>query len=112
MEPLVFAILSPASSIRQRVRYCIGETPTVSLNFSAKIDRDMPTVQYPDSLEPSGVLRGQTFSRAPAGHICKTWSPFGTTREFDDTDFAMAHNDISGHYKSLKNPVVTRAAED
>ena len=42
MESLVFAILSPASSIRQRVRYSICDTPTVSLNLSAKIDRDMP----------------------------------------------------------------------
>src|SRR5580700_676497 len=42
MESLVFAILSPASGIRQRVKYSIGGTPTVSLNLSAKIDRDMP----------------------------------------------------------------------
>src|SRR5580704_15596534 len=42
MESLVFAILSPANSIRQRVKYSIGDTPTVSLNLNAKIDRDMP----------------------------------------------------------------------
>jgi hypothetical protein len=39
MESLVFAILFPASGIRQRVRYSIGDTPTVSLNLSAKVDR-------------------------------------------------------------------------
>ena len=39
---LVFAILSPANSIRQRVRYSMGDDPTVSLNLSAEIDRDMP----------------------------------------------------------------------
>lgn len=41
MESLVFAILSPASSIRQRVRYSIGDTPAVSLNLSAKVDLDI-----------------------------------------------------------------------
>ncbi len=34
--------LSPASNIRHRVRYSIGEVPTVSLNFSANVDRDIP----------------------------------------------------------------------
>ena len=42
MESLLFAILSPASSIRHRVRYSIGDTPTVSLSLSAKVDRDKP----------------------------------------------------------------------
>ena len=42
MESLVFTILSPASSIRQRVRYSIGDTPTIWRNLSAKVDRDMP----------------------------------------------------------------------
>src|SRR5471032_2947461 len=42
MESLELASLSPASSMRQRVRYSIGEAPTVSLNFSAKVERDMP----------------------------------------------------------------------
>jgi len=49
-----------------------------------------------EGLESSIVLRRQTFSHAPSGKIWRKWSPFGTTREFDDTDFAMAHNDISG----------------
>ena len=40
-ESLEFASLSPASNIRQRVRYSMGDAPTVSLNFSAKVDRDM-----------------------------------------------------------------------
>jgi epsilon-lactone hydrolase len=34
--------LSPASSIRQRLRYSIGDVPTVSLNFRVKLVRDMP----------------------------------------------------------------------
>ena len=42
MGSLEFASLSPASSMRQRVRYSIGDAPTVSLNFRAKVDRDMP----------------------------------------------------------------------
>jgi hypothetical protein len=42
VESLVFVILSPASRIRQQVRYSIGDAPTVSLNLSAKDDRDMP----------------------------------------------------------------------
>ena len=42
MGSLEFASLSPASSIRQRVRYSMGDAPTVSLNFRAKVDRDMP----------------------------------------------------------------------
>ena len=39
---LEFTSLSPASSIRQRARYSIGAAPTVCLNLSAKIERDMP----------------------------------------------------------------------
>ncbi len=35
--------LSPANSIRHRVRYSMGDVPTVALNFRAKLDRDMPT---------------------------------------------------------------------
>ena len=42
MGSLEFVSLSPASSIRQRVRYSMGDAPTVSLNFRAKVDRDMP----------------------------------------------------------------------
>src|ERR1700737_4477230 len=42
MGSLEFASLSPASSIRQRVRYSMGDSPTVCLNFRAKVDRDMP----------------------------------------------------------------------
>jgi hypothetical protein len=34
---------SSARSKRQRVRCPIGEVPTVSLNFWAKLDRDMPS---------------------------------------------------------------------
>ena len=36
MESPVFAILAPASSIHHRVRYSIGEVPTVSLNRSGQ----------------------------------------------------------------------------
>ena len=36
--------LSPARSIRHRVKYSIGLDPTVSLNLIAKMDRDMPTL--------------------------------------------------------------------
>jgi hypothetical protein len=64
MESLVFAILSPASSIRQRVRYSIGGTPTVSLNLSAKIDRDMPA-RCPNSSAVQSCAKfhnGQTLS--------------------------------------------------
>ena len=39
---LEFMSLSPASSMRQRVRYSIGDAPTVILKRSAKVDRDMP----------------------------------------------------------------------
>ena len=42
MGSLEFSSLSPASSIRQRVRYSIGVSPAVALNFRAKVDRDMP----------------------------------------------------------------------
>src|SRR5260370_17924702 len=42
MGSLEFVSLSPASSIRQRVRYSIGDSPTVCLNLRAKVDRDMP----------------------------------------------------------------------
>jgi hypothetical protein len=35
--------LRPASSIRQRVRYSIGPSPTNRRNRAAKPDRDMPT---------------------------------------------------------------------
>jgi hypothetical protein len=45
-------------------------------------------------LESSVVL--QIFSHAQSGKIWKKWSLFGTTREFDDPDFAMARNDIVG----------------
>jgi hypothetical protein len=38
-----FISLSLASSIRQRVKYSVGDVPTVSLNFRAKVDRDVPT---------------------------------------------------------------------
>jgi hypothetical protein len=38
---LEFASLFPARSIRQRVRYSIGDAPTVSLNLRANVDRDM-----------------------------------------------------------------------
>jgi hypothetical protein len=41
MGSLEFASLSPASSIRQRVRYSVGDAPTVSLNFRAKVDRKL-----------------------------------------------------------------------
>jgi hypothetical protein len=34
--------LSPARSIRQHVRYSMGDVPAFSLNLRAKIDRDMP----------------------------------------------------------------------
>jgi len=34
--------LSPARSMRQRVRYSMGESPTVCLNLRAKVERDMP----------------------------------------------------------------------
>jgi hypothetical protein len=37
-----FTSVSPASSIRQRVRYSMGEALTVCLNFRAKVDHDMP----------------------------------------------------------------------
>lgn len=39
---LEFSNLSPANATRQCVRYFIGGVPTVSLNFRAKADRDMP----------------------------------------------------------------------
>ena len=42
MRTLEFASLSPASSMRQRVRYSMGDSPTVCLNLSVKVDRDMP----------------------------------------------------------------------
>src|SRR5260370_10103015 len=42
MGSLEFASLSRACSIRHRVRYSMGEAPTVCLNFRAKVDRDMP----------------------------------------------------------------------
>jgi hypothetical protein len=42
MGSLEFSSLSAANSIRQRVRYSMGVSPTVSLNFMAKLDRDMP----------------------------------------------------------------------
>jgi hypothetical protein len=52
IELLVFAILSLANSIRKRIRFSIGDTPTVSFNLSTKVVRDMaarrasfPTVQ-------------------------------------------------------------------
>ena len=41
-ESLEFISRSPASSILQRVRYSMGDVPTVSLNLIAKADRDMP----------------------------------------------------------------------
>ena len=42
MGSLEFSSLSPASAMRQCARYSIGDVPTVSLNFRAKVDRDMP----------------------------------------------------------------------
>ncbi len=41
-DSFVFFNLSPASNMRQRVRYSIGEDPTVSLNRKAKVVLDMP----------------------------------------------------------------------
>ena len=41
-ESLELSNRSPAASIRQRVRYSMGDAPTVLLNFKAKIVRDMP----------------------------------------------------------------------
>ena len=38
---LEFSSLSPASSMRQRVTYSIGDAPTVSLKRWAKAERDM-----------------------------------------------------------------------
>jgi hypothetical protein len=38
---LELASLSPASNMRQRVTYSMGEEPTVALNLKAKADRDM-----------------------------------------------------------------------
>lgn len=40
-ESLEFSSLSPASSMRQRVTYSVGEVPIVSLNFWANPERDM-----------------------------------------------------------------------
>src|SRR5271155_4552546 len=45
---LEFSSVSAASSIRQRVRYSMGDSPTVCLNFKAKVDRDMPA-RFPSS---------------------------------------------------------------
>ena len=42
VRSLEFSSLSAASSIRQRARYSMGVSPTVFLNFWAKLDRDMP----------------------------------------------------------------------
>lgn len=42
MGSLKFASWSQASIMRQRVRYSMADVPTVSLNFRAKIDRDIP----------------------------------------------------------------------
>jgi hypothetical protein len=41
-ESLELISRSPAASIRQRVRYSMGDAPTVFLNFKAKIVRDIP----------------------------------------------------------------------
>jgi hypothetical protein len=42
MGSLELARLSPARSIRQRVKYSMGNAPIVCLNFRSKVDRDMP----------------------------------------------------------------------
>ena len=42
MESLGLRSLSPASNMRQWVRYSIGESPTVCLNLRANVERDMP----------------------------------------------------------------------
>jgi hypothetical protein len=42
MGSVEFASRSPASSIRQRVSYSMGDVPTLSLNFRVKTVRDMP----------------------------------------------------------------------
>src|SRR5271155_4634113 len=42
MGSLEFANPSPACSILQCVRYSMVDSPTVCLNFRAKVDRDMP----------------------------------------------------------------------
>src|SRR5580700_11105056 len=41
MESLALAKLSAASSMRQRVRYSIGDVPTIFLNLRVKAVRDM-----------------------------------------------------------------------
>ena len=42
MGSLEFSSLSAASSILQRVKYSIGDFPTVSLNLRVKVVRDIP----------------------------------------------------------------------
>jgi hypothetical protein len=49
-----------------------------------------------EGLESSLVFREEPFSRTPSGKIWKKWSTFGAAREFHDSDFATAYNDISG----------------
>jgi hypothetical protein len=47
----------PATSIRQQVRYSIGDTPTVSLNLSAKVDRDMAALHLGQTAAMSSDTR-------------------------------------------------------
>lgn len=74
MESLVLANLFLASSIRQPVRYSIGDTPTVSLNLSAKVDRDMrhaaptPRPSNPAPTRPASTKSRRWFANKQIRH--------------------------------------------